>query len=144
MVIEPFQPADQAAVQALVLNGLADHFGGLDPTKNHDLDDISKTYAKATFLVARHEGEIIGCGALFPRSAQHADIVRMSVKKEWRGQHVGKAILGALCDAARERCIRHIILETTATWADVIAFYQHNGFTITHYLADDVYFERYP
>lgn len=143
MEIEPFQPADQSAVKQLVLDGLAEHWGFLDPTKNPDLDNIAKAYARAIFLVARHDGEIIGCGALLPRSAQHAEIVRMSVKKAWRGQHIGKLILNALCDAARAKGITHIILETTETWSDVIAFYQRNGFAITHHLDGDVYFERY-
>ncbi len=141
--ISPFQPADQNAVKQLVLDGLVDHWGFLDPTKNPDLNDIAKTYRKALFLVARYEGEIIGCGVLFPRSAQHAEIVRMSVKKAWRGQHVGKQILTALLDAARERNLLHIILETTETWTEVVAFYQRNGFEITHYLDGDVYFEKY-
>ena len=78
-----------------------------------------------------------------PRSAHSAEIVRMSVNKAWRGQHIGTLILNALCDAARVRGITHIILETTETWQDVIAFYQRNGFSITHYLDGDVYFERY-
>lgn len=143
MEIEPFQPADQSAVKQLVLDGLAEHWGFLDPTKNPDLDNIAKTYARAIFLVMRHEGEIIGCGALLPRSAQHAEIVRMSVKKAWRGQHIGKIILNALCDAARAKGITHIILETTETWTDVIAFYLRNGFTITRRLDGDVYFERF-
>lgn len=141
--ITPFQPADQDAVKQLVLDGLVDHWGFLDPTKNPDLNEIAKTYRKAQFLVARHDGEIIGCGALFPRSAQHAEIVRMSVKKAWRGQHIGKMILTALMDAARERGIMHLILETTETWTEVVAFYQRNGFEITHYLDGDVYLERY-
>jgi putative acetyltransferase len=141
--LTPFQSVDQAAVKRLVQEGLAEHFGFLDSTKNPDLDDIASSYANATFLVARQDGEIIGCGALIPRSAQHAEIVRMSVKKEWRGQHIGKKILNALCDAARPQGFTRIILETTDTWAEVIAFYQRNGFQITHYENGDVYFERH-
>lgn len=141
--IGPFQPQDQVVVKQLVQQGLAEHFGFLDPTKNPDLDDIATGYAGATFLVARQDGQIIGCGALIPRSAQHAEIKRMSVKKEWRGQHIGTLLLNALCASARAQGFSRIILETTDTWAEVIGFYQRNGFQITHYQDGDVYFERH-
>jgi hypothetical protein len=36
---------------------------------------------------------------------------------------------------------RCIVLETTETWHEVIAFYQRSGFEITHYKGGDVYFE---
>ena len=39
IIIIPFQPEDQAACKNLILNGLTEHWGTLDPGKNHDLDD---------------------------------------------------------------------------------------------------------
>jgi putative acetyltransferase len=139
--LQAFQPADQAAVKDLILAGLAEHWGTLDPSKNPDLDDIAASYAGAVFLVARHLARIIGTGALVPRSDGAAEVVRMSVAADWRRQGFGRMILQALVDHARQYGFRRIILETTETWQEVIAFYLRFGFRITHYQDGDVYFE---
>ncbi len=138
--IVPFQPQDQEAVKALILAGLVEHWGCLDPSKNPDLADIQTAYAGATFLVAWLDGRIVGTGALVPRSAQVAEIVRMSVAAQVRRQGIGRALLEHLCERARQLGFGRLILETTATWHEVIKFYQQYGFTITHFHEDDVYF----
>jgi putative acetyltransferase len=141
ITLHAFQPADQAAVKDLILAGLADHWGTLDPSKNPDLDDIAASYAGAIFLVARYLDRIIGTGALVPRPDGTAEVVRMSVSADWRRQGIGRMILRALVDHARQNGFQRIVLETTETWQEVIAFYLHFGFRITHYQDGDVYFE---
>lgn len=140
LVIRSFQPVDQPKVKELILNGLVDHWKILDPTKNRDLDNIQDSYRTATFLVAQEDDCIIGCGALVPRSPEKAEIVRMSVDSGKRRQGVGSVILEHLIYEARQKGIKTIILETTETWEEVIAFYLRNGFHITHYQGGDVYF----
>jgi GNAT superfamily N-acetyltransferase len=136
-----FQPSDQEEVKALILAGLVDHWGVLDASKNPDLNDIASTYAGAYFLVARLEGRVVGTGALVPRGAGEAEIVRMSVARDLRRCGVGRALLARLIEQAGRLGVRRIFLETTDTWSEVIAFYQSNGFNITHYQGGDVYFE---
>lgn len=140
ILIRPFHPADQEAVKALILDGLVGHWGWLDPTLNPDLNDIAKSYAHATFLVAEQQGRITGCGALVPRSNEMAEIVRMSVAGAIRRQGLGTRLLEALCQAARAQGFRRLTLETTQTWQEVIQFYLRFGFKITHYQDGDVYF----
>jgi ribosomal protein S18 acetylase RimI-like enzyme len=139
ITIAPFRPEDQAQVKSLILAGLGEHWGTIDPTKNPDLDDIRTTYASATFLVARRQGRIVGTGALVPRSDGVAEIVRMSVAKDLRRRGVGRLILQQLIERAQAAGYRQVILETTATWREVIEFYQRCGFHITHYRDSDVY-----
>lgn len=138
--ILPFEPENQVAVKELILSGLVEHWGWLDPTKNPDLEDIAAHYADGLFLVAWHHQELIGCGALIPRSAKTAEIVRMSVAKTWRRQGIGRLILQQLCDLAQDQGYTQVVLETTASWQAVIQFYLSYGFRITHFLDDDVYF----
>ena len=138
--ILPFQSSDQAAVKTLILDGLVDHWGTLDESKNPDLDNIPQSYANAMFLVAWLDGEIIGTGAFIPRSEKQVEIVRMSVAKEKRRQGIGQKILSELCKRASEKGYEEVVLETTDTWLDVVAFYQQYGFEITHYLDGDAYF----
>jgi N-acetylglutamate synthase-like GNAT family acetyltransferase len=134
-----FHTEDQFAVKQLILDGLVEHWGLLDPSKNPDLDDIAKTYAGSTFLVARIDGKIAGCGALVPRSDGLGEIVRMSVTKSLRKHGIGRCILQALIGQARVQGMHEIILETTAAWQEVIEFYLRCGFHITHTQDGDVY-----
>ena len=140
IILSPFRPEDQEPIKRLVLAGLEDHWGVLDPTKNPDLNDIASSYANATFLTAWKDGKLIGTGALVPRGKGVAEIVRMSVAGEMRRCGIGKMILQALRQKAVELGVRRIILETTETWHEVIAFYEKNGFKITHHQDGDVYF----
>ena len=130
--IEPFERKDQTAVRSLILAGLAEHWGEVDPALNPDLSDIAASYRDATFLVARLDGRIVGCGALVPRSDRTAEVVRMSVASEVRRQGIGRKILARLCQEARQAGHRRIVLEATATWDGVIRFYQRFGFRVTH------------
>ncbi len=138
--IRSFQPEDQPAVKALILSGLVEHWGALDPDRNPDLDDIAASYASAVFLVACRDGEIIGTGALVPRSPTTAEIVRMSVRHDARRQGVGSLILARLLENAMSLGNKKVILETTSTWQEVIEFYLSHGFRITHCQGGDTWF----
>ena len=141
IVILPFQPENQEDVKKLILAGLVEHWGKLDPTKNPDLNDIAKTYAQDVFFVAWEGDKIVGTGALVQRTNEIGEIVRMSVAKEMRLKGIGKLILQSLIQAGQSKGYRNIILETTSTWNEVIEFYLRCGFQITHEQDGDVYFK---
>lgn len=141
LVIEPLTPADQPAARALILAGLEEHWGWLDPSLNPDLDDMLTSYAGAVFLAAKLDGALIGTGALIAKNEGVGRIVRMSVDKAHRRGGVGSRILRALLDEARALGYGKIVLETTETWDDAIGFYLRNGFRITHHADGDAHFE---
>lgn len=138
--IRPFRPEDQAEVRALILAGLAQHWGVLDPGRNPDLENINQSYAGAVFLVARQDDRIIGTGALVPRGQATSEIVRMSVAEDMRRRGVGRKLLERLIKEAKAAGIRSLVLETTETWQEAIAFYRRFGFKKTHRKDGDVYF----
>ena len=138
--IEAFTARDQSAVKALVLEGLVEHWGYLDVTKNRDLDDIASSYAAGVFLVARIEDRLAGCGALLPHSRGVAQIVRMSVAQPFRRRKIGCGILQALVERSKQRGYHRLVVETTSTWLEVIDFYVKAGFMPTHHLDGDTYF----
>jgi GNAT superfamily N-acetyltransferase len=139
--IRPFQAQDQRDVRLLILEGLGDHFGFIDESLNPDLDDIATTYAGDIFLCAWRDAELVGAGALVRESEGVSRIVRMSVKKKMRRRGIGRMILAALVAASRARGDAKIVLETTDTWSDVIAFYQRFGFRLTHISDGEANFE---
>lgn len=128
VTIRLFRRSDQAAARRLILHGLRERWGKLDETKNPDLDDIADYYSDGFFLVAGLRDEVIGTGALIPEAAGVGRIVRMSVARPWRRQGVGQRILEALLERARAAGYRRVVLETTATWEDAVAFYRRHGF----------------
>lgn len=130
--ITRFNPSDQAAVRQLILDGLAGHFGELDPDLNPDLDDIAAHYSQAVFLVARAGDRIAGCGALVPLDGEAGEIVRMSVRREMRRQGIGRRVLEKLAQEARTLGLSRLVLETNVDWADVRRFYESYGFAFTH------------
>ena len=142
IIIRPFQPKDQIAAQNLILAGLEEHWGTLDPGKNPDLDDIGRAYAPGRFLVAECDGEIVGTGALLLEDGGYGRIVRMSVAQEKRRQGIATAILEELCRLARQSGCAWLTLETTSAWTDVIQFYLNNSFTITHQADGNTWFRR--
>jgi ribosomal protein S18 acetylase RimI-like enzyme len=140
-VISPFTPRDQAEAKALILAGLDEHWGSLDPCLNQDLNDITRTYREGIFLVARLAGRLVGTGALRSGPDGTAEIVRMSVACDLRRSGIGRGILDRLVELARQRGYTRLILETTQTWQAAISFYESFGFRRTHLLDGDVYFE---
>ena len=139
-----FESADQQAVRALVLAGLAEHWGvEPDPDSgwNADLDDIEVSYADGITLVAvdvSAGGRIVGTGTIVPRSPDTVEIVRMSVDTACRGHGIGAVLLEALVARAVEADLdgglRRVVLETTADWHRTVAFYERCGFVITHHV----------
>ncbi|MFC1463713.1 MAG: GNAT family N-acetyltransferase [Candidatus Brachytrichaceae bacterium NZ_4S206] len=140
LIIEHFTPADQSAAQALILAGLEERWGALDPSLNSDLNDIAASYATGVFLVARLAGRLVGTGALLPEGKGVGRIVRMSVARAHRRRGIGARILQVLLDEARARGYHTIVLETTETWDDAIAFYLRYGFRIVARRHGDVHF----
>lgn len=126
--LRPFAPADQAAAQTLILTGLGERWGWIDPTLNPDLDDIARTYAAGYFLVGELHGEVVATGALIPEAEGIWRVVRMSVRRDLRGRGIGRRVLTALLDHARQQGSRAVVLETTSTWTDAVEFYTRAGF----------------
>ena len=142
MVIRPFRRSDEAAARRLILDGLRERWGELDEAKNPDLDDIANSYADGRFLVACLRDEVIGTGALILEAAGVGRIVRMSVARSRRREGVGTRMLEALLEEARAGGYRRVVLETTATWEDAIAFYRWHGFRRVAVRDGDAHFVR--
>jgi ribosomal protein S18 acetylase RimI-like enzyme len=113
----------------LILEGLREHWGWLDPTRNPDLDDIAGNYLARghVFLVAEIEQVLAGTGALKLES-DCGQIVRVSVGSPCRRRGVGRALVAALLEAARMRERSWVWMETTDDWRDAIGLYQSCGF----------------
>lgn len=80
------------------------------------------------FLVAWLDGEPVGCGALRRLGDDQGEIKRMYVVPSARRRGVGRAVLEALEDEARQLAIQALILETGERQPEAIRLYQSAGF----------------
>jgi GNAT superfamily N-acetyltransferase len=144
IAIRPFAPADQPAVRALILAGLVDHFGELDPAFNHDLDDIAANYIATggVAIVADLDGQIVGTGTLVVVEPGVARLVRMSVDRRMRGRGLGKRLVNHLIELARTRGDHRVLVETNDDWTDAIALYRSCGFGNERVFGGERHFER--
>ena len=137
-----FEPDDQEAARALILDGLAGHFGFLDETLNRDLDDIATTFAEGAFFVATIDGVIAGTGGLHVQADGTANVVRMSTATEFRRRGIGRAVLLRMVEEARGRGCHRVTLATAAQWDDAVGFYRACGFEEIPRTETGVVFEK--
>jgi GNAT superfamily N-acetyltransferase len=130
LVIRPFEPTDHDAAKDLILQGLGEHFGFIDFTKNPDLNDIQGTYVESghVFLVAIVDGRLVGTGALTQDTETRGRLVRISVDRQGRRSGLGSRIVKDLLQVARSRGYHEVCLETERGWIEVIRFYHTLGF----------------
>lgn len=133
VIIEELSTANQAEARSLILAGLGEHWGEIDPTRNPDLYDMVTTYRDGrTILVRDDQHRLLGTGTVVPRPGGEAEILRMSVSSTVRRGGIGKLIVEELLATARTWGATSVVLETTTAWTGVVEFYLRCGFEITH------------
>jgi amino-acid N-acetyltransferase len=107
--IRPARPADLEEIlallrqESLVTEGVEDHIG--------------------TFVVARHEGKLVGCGG--SEAYQFAALIRsLAVAPAYRGQGLGRRLVRELIDRLASRGLREFYLLTI----DAEAYFRRRGF----------------
>ncbi len=101
---------------------------------------------RGAFLVARRAEAAIGCGAIRAIAGDVAELKRMWVAPEWRGQGVGSRLLVALEAEARRLGYRTIRLDSRRELAEAMALYVGAGYREMPAYNDnrdaDVWFEK--
>ena len=83
---------------------------------------------QGVLLVARVDGEPVGCGALRRLGPATGEIKRMYVAPPARGSGVGARILAELERHARTLGIRRLLLETGERQVEAVRLYERAGF----------------
>ncbi|HEU5441630.1 MAG TPA: GNAT family N-acetyltransferase [Ktedonobacterales bacterium] len=145
VTIRPFNVGDQDAAKRLVNEGLGERFGLVDESFNPDLDDIAAHYSSPghTFVVAEQDDELIGTGCLvFAPKGTTGQMVRVSVRRDLRGQGVGHALVEHLLNVARAAGLRRVWMETNVGWESAIRLYKACGFREYDRVGRLVFLER--
>lgn len=119
---------DQPAIRAF-LSASDAYAASLYPAESNHLLDIGELLAPTvSFLVARHGGLAIGCGAIVCADDPWAEVKRMWVAPSARGLGAGLAILNALETLARARVTPMLRLETGIHNTEALGLYRRAGF----------------
>ena len=82
-----------------------------------------------TFVIARDGHAAVGCGALRRRTASIAEVKRVFVRRDSRGQGIARAIMHELEQLARDAGFNEIWLETGLRQPAAIRLYESLGYT---------------
>lgn len=80
------------------------------------------------FLIARQDGDVVGCGALRPGPEPGTgEVKRMYVVPAARGRRIAEQVLAALVDSARALGHRRLVLETGLAQPEAMRLYERLG-----------------
>ncbi|HEX7235581.1 MAG TPA: GNAT family N-acetyltransferase [Gammaproteobacteria bacterium] len=123
---------DGAAIRAVVVAVMAEYGLSSDLEGNDaDLRDVVGSYAGrgGSFrVVTSAEGDIVGCGGLYPIDEREAEIRRMYLLPSARGLGVGRTLLEELIAFAEQRRFERVVLETASVLKEAISLYCKRGF----------------
>ena len=101
------------------------------PESNHCLDLSAVSDEQLRCVIVRDEGNApAGCGALLFHEDGSAEIKRVYIRPEYRGQKLGERIVSAIEGIASEKNSRLLLLETGIHQQPAIALYRRCGYEI--------------
>lgn len=101
---------------------------GFDAEQDSSAMPDELTPPKGAFLVARLDGNPVGCGGLKCGDKEIGEIKRMWVAQSVRGLGVGRRILEALEQRAVESGLDTLRLETNRSLTEALSLYRSSGF----------------
>jgi DNA-binding MarR family transcriptional regulator/GNAT superfamily N-acetyltransferase len=112
---------------------------GFDPTLSISADAHELVPPAGLLLVAHLREEPVGCGALKFHEDGVGEIKRMWVAPRARGLGLGRRLLLALEQQAREAGMMVLHLETNRTLVEAIQLYRDSGYQEVHAFNDEPY-----
>jgi ribosomal protein S18 acetylase RimI-like enzyme len=135
IIYRQYQPSDKDAAWNLhisVLKEIGGFFKDTTGRLDSDFKDIEGTYlVGGDFIIAESGGKMVGMGALRKIDGETGEIKRMRVLSDFRGHGIGKTILVALEQKARNFGYKKLILDTTSKNLAAQHFYESFGYQET-------------
>jgi DNA-binding MarR family transcriptional regulator/ribosomal protein S18 acetylase RimI-like enzyme len=138
-----FEPPTNEAAQLCLesyFRELAERFeGGYDAHKDGSAPDAEMAPPVGRFVVARLDGEGVGCGALKRIDDEAGEIKRVWVAKSARGLGVARRMLRTLEAAARDMGLATLRLDTNKALTEAHALYRREGYREVERFNDNPY-----
>jgi GNAT superfamily N-acetyltransferase len=116
---------------------------GFDPDASLAAEDDALIPPRGAFLVASSNGEPVACGAVKAIAPGIASLKRMWVADSARGHGIGRQMLAALEEQARELGLTIVRLETNRALGEAIALYRSAGYRETEAFNADPYADHW-
>ncbi len=131
MEIVDFHPDHAAAFKALNVAWIT-HYFALEPKDLEVLDDpLGKVIAPGgQILLAVEDGAAIGCVALMKLNDGGFEVAKMAVTEAHKGRGVGRDLMAACIERARQAGAARLYLETNSTLAPALGLYRRFGFQV--------------
>ncbi|GEK81099.1 GNAT family N-acetyltransferase [Agrococcus baldri] len=129
ITIAPEDPATEVAqslLQAYFADRAISFIGGEYRPKPADPATLREPHG--AFLVARSDGEAVGCGALRRLGAERFEVKHLYVAPAGRGRGTGAALLQALEDRAVALGASEVVLDTNSSLAAANGLYTSRGY----------------
>lgn len=131
VLVEPVDPldADARACIDAYLHELAERFeSGFDPALGPSADPQELVPPSGVLLLARLDGQALGCGALKRLDDGAGEVKRMWVAPSARGLGIAQRLLDALESHARGMGLHTLRLDTNRSLVEARALYARNGY----------------
>jgi DNA-binding MarR family transcriptional regulator/GNAT superfamily N-acetyltransferase len=113
--------------------------GGFEVALSRDPDATDMISPRGAFFVAMSDGLPLGCVGLKGTGSELAEIKRLWVAPSARGLGVGRRLMDAAENAARNLSIRIVRLDTNSALTEALQFYRSAGWTEIDRFNDDPY-----
>jgi DNA-binding MarR family transcriptional regulator/GNAT superfamily N-acetyltransferase len=113
--------------------------GGFEVSLSRDPDAADMMSPRGAFLVAMSDGLPLGCVGLKGGGSELAEIKRLWVAPSARGLGVGRRLMEAAENAARNLSVSILRLDTNSALAEALQLYRRTGWTEIDRFNDDPY-----
>lgn len=128
IAVEPASSADAQACLSRYFDELATRFTeGFSPTHG-EASAMELDPPHGWFLVARLDGEAVGCGALKRLTADVGEVKRVWCRPDTRGMGIASRIMQQLEDIAAAAGFRAVRLDTNRSLTEAHALYRGRGY----------------
>jgi putative acetyltransferase len=91
------------------------------------------TSQNSIYFIALSDGDVVGGGGVYPTEGLPADtceLVKMYLLPEVRGKGIGKLLLSACIEFAKQQGYKKMYLETMNELKQAVSMYEKTGFTL--------------
>ena len=113
--------------------------GGFEVRLSRDPDATDMMSPRGAFFVAMSDGLPLGCVGLKGTGSELAEIKRLWVAPSARGLGVGRRLMDAAENAARNLSVRIVRLDTNSALAEALQLYRRTGWNEIDRFNDDPY-----
>ncbi|PWH85593.1 GNAT family N-acetyltransferase [Brumimicrobium oceani] len=136
LIIREIQPSDNPTIAKIIRTALEEYDEAKPGTVYTDptTDELYETFfsvPKSEYFIAEINGEVIGGSGIYPTKnlpIGYAELVKIYLKSEYRGQGIGKQLMNKCIAYAKEQGYTHLYLESFPSLKEAIVLYEKIGF----------------